>query len=245
MEGYRLRTGKGEAATGAPPLREGALPAILARAQRLANDAAERPYRSTAILLALNMALAGLFFLTGLVAFSDQAEMFRELMPGTWLSFAELLFLAAVAWAIQQRVTGSRRLRYDNFWGLSAVVFLVFAFDEITQLTIYLSQLLTSLGALAPAGFRDLDAFLLTVLFVAAGAVLLRHAPVLLLYPAAVALLAVGVALGVASQGLDAVLASSSGEFALEETLKLAAEPFLIGGYLVILHRVSAKKPGA
>ena len=161
-------------------------------------------------------------------------------MPGTWLSFAELLFVAVIAWAIQQAAFGTRRLRADNLWGLSAAAFAIFAFDEITQFTVFLSQALTSLGALAPEGFRDLDAFLLTVLFLAAAAAMVRHARDLLPHRAAIVMLAAGVALGAASQTLDSVLASTSNEFVLEEGLKLAAEPFLIGGYLLVLHRFVA-----
>jgi hypothetical protein len=157
-------------------------------------------------------------------------------MPGTWLSFAELLFVAAIAVAIQRQALGSRRPRLDNFWGLSAVVFAIFAFDEITQFTVFLSDALTSLGALAPQGFRDLDAFLLSVLLLGAAAGLVRYARDLLPYRAAIGVLAVGVLLGIASQSLDSALKSTSGEFVAEESLKLAAEPFLIGGYLLVLH---------
>ena len=217
------------------------------RSEGLAQAAAARPYRAIGAILALNAALAVAFILAGQALFSDSAEFFRELMPGTWLSFAELLFVAAIAAAIHRGLSGSRRIRLDNFWGLSAAVFAFFAFDEITQLTVFLSSALTSVGTLAPSGFKDLDAFLLTVVFLAAGTVLVRHVRELLAHRAATVVLAVGVLLGMASQTLDSTLASTSSEFVAEEGLKLAAEPFLIGGYLLVLHSVlrRGRRPGA
>jgi hypothetical protein len=211
---------------------------LLDRAEELATVASARPYRSTLILIGLNLALAAAFAGAGLLLFSDPAEFFRELMPGTWLSFAELAFIAVTALAIQECVHGDGRLRPLSFWALSAIVFAVFALDEITQLTIFAADGLTALGESAPLGFQDMDAFLLTVLLLAGGAVLLRHAGELFSHPPAVALLAVGVALGAASQGLDSLFPATNGEFVAEESLKLSAEPFLVGGFLVALHRV-------
>jgi hypothetical protein len=118
-----------------------------------------------------------------------------------------------------------------------------FAIDEATQLTIFLADGLSALGALAPAGFKDLDAFLLTVVLIAGAAACLRYGWTLLSHPGAVALLIVGVGLGAASQTLDSVLSSSSSEFVVEDSLKLLAEPFLIGGYLVVLSRVKRLGP--
>jgi hypothetical protein len=216
---------------------------IVDHGQRLATAAAGRPFATILGLLLLNASLAIAFILTGRALFSDPAELFRELMPGTWLSFAELLFVAAIAMTIHAVAFGSRRPRLDNFWGLSAVIFAVFAFDEITQLTVFLADALTSLGALAPEGFRDLDAFLLSVLFLGAAAVLIRYARDLLPYRAAIGILAIGVLLGMASQSLDSALQSTSNEFVAEESLKLAAEPFLIGGYLLVLHQFLSSGP--
>ena len=187
-------------------------------------------------ILAADLVLIGLFIPTGKLVFDDPAELFRELMPGTLLSVAQLLFLAVIALAIHRHAVGPR-LRLNNLWGISVVVFTVFAIDEATQLTIFLGHALRSAGALAPAGFHDLDAFLLTILLLAGGAALLRYGRTLLSYPGAIVLLGIGFVLGAASQTLDSVLAVSSGEFVVEDSLKLAAEPFLIGGYLLILHR--------
>jgi hypothetical protein len=207
-------------------------------AERLAARGATRPYRATLLVMGLNVVLGVAFVALGQLLFSDPAELFRELMPGTWLSFVELLFIAAVALLIQREVSGEARLRLDNLWGLSAAVFLVFAVDEITQATIFLADLLTAVGALAPAGFKDLDAFLLVVLFLAAGVAMLRYAGELLAHPPAAALLCVGLLLGAASQTLDSTLATTESEFVAEESLKLAAEAFIVGGFLLVLHRV-------
>lgn len=226
-----------ESAVGLPRLDE-RFRQHLARAELLVSRAASRPYRTTLAILAANLVLAGTFVALGELLFTDPAEFFRELMPGTWVSFAELLIVAVAAWAIYQGVTGARRLRLNNFWGLSVVVFVVFAIDEITQGTIFLADLLASAGALAPEGFRDLDAFLLSVLFLAAGVALLRYARDLLRHPQALGLLLIGAALGAGSQTLDALVPVTESEFVAEETLKLAAEAFLIGGYLLVLRRV-------
>lgn len=215
------------------------------RAVALALRAAERPYASTLALFAANLLAIGLMIGAGALLFADPSEFFRELMPGTWLSVAQLGFIAATAWAIHRQVLPGSRLRLDNLWGISVVVFAAFAIDEATQLTIFAADVLTSLGALAPAGFRDLDAFLLTVLLAAGAAALLRYGWTLLSHPAALAVMAIGVALGGASQLLDATLASTTSEFVAEESLKLAAEPFLIGGYLVVLHQVVRRRTGA
>jgi hypothetical protein len=217
----------------------------LARAELLVGRAAARPYLATLAILTANLALAAVFIGLGELLFSDPAEFFRELMPGTWLSFAELLIVAVAAWAIYQRVTGARRLRLNNFWGLSVAVFVVFAIDEITQATIFVADILARAGALAPEGFKDLDAFLLSVLFLASGVALLRYGLELLRHPQALGLLLIGAALGAGSQTLDAVVPQSS--FVAEETLKLASEAFLIGGFLLVLHRVggsSARSAG-
>jgi hypothetical protein len=51
------------------------------------------------------------------------------------------------------------------------------------------------------------------------------------------------VLLGAGSQALDSVVAVSSSEFVAEETLKLAAEAFLIGGFLVALRDLRDREP--
>jgi hypothetical protein len=53
----------------------------------------------------------------------------------------------------------------------------------------------------------------------------------------------IGVLLGAGSQALDSVVAVSSSEFVAEETLKLAAEAFLIGGFLVALRDLRDREP--
>jgi hypothetical protein len=206
---------------------------------------ARRPYRTTLTLLAANLVAIGVFAAIGDLVFADRAELFRELMPGTLLSFAQLAFVAVIAWAIHRHEFPGARLRLDNIWGISVVVFCVFAVDEATQLTIFLADGLQSLGALAPGGFRDLDAFLLTILLLAGVAAVLRYGLTLLRYPAALLLFAVGGALGVGSELLDATLASTTNEFVAEESLKLCAEAFLIGGYLLVLNAVLRRGTGA
>jgi NAD(P)-dependent dehydrogenase (short-subunit alcohol dehydrogenase family) len=64
--------------------------------------------------------------------------------------------MAAAAWAIYRAVTGADRLRLNNFWALSVVVFCVFAIDEITQATIFLADALAAAGAVVVGS--DLDA---------------------------------------------------------------------------------------
>jgi hypothetical protein len=217
---------------------------FLADASALATRLATRPYASTVALVAANLALIAVFIPIGTAVFDDPAELFRELMPGTWLSVAELGFIAVIAWAIHATEFPSARVRLDNLWGISVVVFTVLAIDEALQLTIFLADGLTALGALAPAGFRDLDAFLVVVLLLAGGAALLRYGRTLLAHPRALALFAIGFCFGAASQTLDSMVAATSSEFVAEESLKLAAEPFLIGGYLVILAEIRSRTTG-
>lgn len=204
-------------------------------------ELAPRPLLTTLRLLSLDLGLAGLFVLAGLALFDDQAEFFRELMPGTFLSFAQLLFIAAVALAVH-RCTGKRRLR-ETFFGLSAIVFLTFAFDEITQAAVFLGDFLEDDLNLGPAGaFNDLEAMILVLLFTGTALVLLRRAVVLWRHPLAVALFFVGGSLGVASQSLDSYAQGTQWAFVAEETLKLTAEVFLLGGFLVVLRDVTDRK---
>jgi len=219
------------------------------RSERLAIAASARPYFALAAILAANTILAGIFVVAGELLFSDPAELFRELMPGTWLSFLELLFVAAIASAIYRHGGGSGRMGFDNFWGLSAAVFALLAFVEITQINRFISDGLSSLGTLAPEGFIDLDGFLLSVLLAVVAGALLFYVRDLLGHPRAMALMAFGVLIGATSQALDATLATTSAEFVAEESSKLAAEAFVIGGYLVVLQSVvrasaAAGEPG-
>jgi hypothetical protein len=231
------------------PLRLGRareqLRAAAGRADALAVELAASPGAALLGLLALDAALTACFVAGGLVLANDQAELFRELMPGTLLSFAQLLLIAAVAWAIHRRADGGRSWR-RSLWGLSAVILLVFAFDEITQSAIYLSHLLERSFGVQPAGsFHDLEAVLLTLLFAAAALVVLPRLPALLRHPRALGLLALAVGLGLASQALDSFAPVTRWEFVAEESLKLAAEVFLAVGFLVVLRDVLARSAGA
>ena len=213
---------------------------LAASVERLALRAAVQPFRALLALLGINLALAGLFAAAGKLA-GDEALFFRELAPGTWLSFAQLLFIAAIAAAIHRR--GAARAWHQTFWGLCAGVFLLFAFDEITQSTIFLSHALEDgFGLTATQGFHDLQAVLLTLGFAAAALVLLPRALVLRHHPVALGLFAVGALLGAASQSLDSFAQVSRTEFVAEETLKLAAEAFFVGGFLVALRNVLERR---
>jgi hypothetical protein len=217
---------------------------VLHRLELLAVSLSETPMRALLVVLGVNLALGALFVAIGYWLIGDQAELFRELEPGTWLSFAELSFVAVIARTIHLRVAHGRGWRrLDNFWALSAAVFCVFAFDEITQATVFLGEALEHSGISRPHQWRDIDAFLLTVLFLAAAGLLLRQVDELLRHKRAVLVLAVGVALGAVSQGLDSLLRSTPWEFVTEESIKLAAEPFFIAGYLLALRDVLRRPP--
>lgn len=204
---------------------------VLARLDALAVRAADRPLAVLGALLALNLTLLPVFIGAG-AAFGDQALFFREGLPGTWLSFAQLLAVAVAARAVHRRDRAA-------FWGLSAAVFVVFAVDEITQAGLFLSQWLEGRFDIAPAsGFNDLDSVLLSVLFVACGLLLASRARVLLSHPWTVGLLGLGALLGAASQSLDSFAAPTRWEFVAEESLKLSAEPFFIVAFLVALATV-------
>ena len=180
----------------------------------------------------------------GLLIAGDQAAVFRELMPGTWLSFAELLAVAAAASATHRAVVARGRW-HETFWGLAAAVFTALALVEIAQPTVFVAHWLRDhAGLAAPFGLSDLDAALLVgLLGVVAIALLVRIRP-LLAYPRALGLMALGGALGVASQTLDATFPATRWEFVAEESLKLAALPFIVAGFLVALSAAVRAQPG-
>ena len=207
----------------------------------LASGAAVSPLTSLLLLAGANAFLALLFVGVGAAA-GDQALLFRELMPGTWLSFAQLMFIAFVGWSIHLAARPEAAWHRD-FWGLSAAVFVLFAADEITQLSQFLGTWLNEGAGLSPAeGFNDLGAVILTLLFGGAALLLLPRALVLLRHPLALSLMAIGVLLGAASQGLDSFVTPTSWEFVAEETFKMAAEVFFIGGFLAALRGTLARR---
>ncbi len=186
--------------------------------------------------LAAIAALAVCFTAFGWVLLGDQAAFYRELMPGTWLSAALLLFTAATALAIH-RAGGTPGRR--DFWSLSAIVFVVLAVDELTQPTVFLSKWLKSEHQIAaPAPFNDIDSILVVALLAGSVALLARHALVLLRHRTTIMLFVAGLVLGALSQTLDSVVEPSRWEFVAEECLKLSAIPFVLAGYLAALRDI-------
>jgi len=213
---------------------------LMESSDRLVGRMAVRPLASMVALMGLSLTLSACFAGAGRLA-GDDALFFRELAPGTWVSFAALMLIAATAGAIHRRDAPGRAW-YQTFWGLSAGAFLVFAFDEITQSAIYFSHLLEGFGLTATGGFHDLEAVLLTLGFVAIGLVLLPRAIVLRHHPGALCLLAAAVLIGAASQGLDSFARATPTEFVAEETLKLLAEAVFAGGFLLALRDVAVSR---
>jgi hypothetical protein len=206
---------------------------LVDRAVAASVRASSRPFGTLGRILALNAALALSFTAFGWALLGDQAAFYRELMPGTWLSAALLLFTAATALAIH-REAGPSAPR--DFWSLSAVVFVVLAVDELTQPTVFLSKWLKAEHQVAaPAPFNDIDSILVVTLLVGCVALLARHALVLLRHRTTIGLFAIGLMLGAASQTLDSVVEPSKWEFVAEECLKLSAIPFVLAGYLAAL----------
>jgi hypothetical protein len=203
------------------------------RAVAASGPASRRPLATLGQILALNAGLAVCFTAFGWVVIDDQAAFYRELMPGTWLSTGLLLFTAATALAIH-RAAGTPGRR--DFWSLSAIVFVVLAFDELAQPTVFISKWLKSEHQVAtPGPFNDIDSILVVALLVGFAALLARHALVLLRHRTTIVLFAVGLVLGAASQTLDSVVEPSRWEFVAEECLKLSAIPFVLAGYLAAL----------
>jgi hypothetical protein len=223
---------------------EGSLPradhlGLLERLDAHAVAAARHPFKVLAALIGINLALIPLLVGAGM-AVGDQALLLREGAPGTVWSFALLLAVAVAARAVYLRDGAA------SFWRLSAIVFLVFAIDEITQAGMFLSEFLGSQFDVAPAsGFNDLDSVLLVVLFAGCGLLLATRAAVLLKHPVTVVLLGIGVLLGAASQGLDSFVTPTDWEFVAEESLKVTAEPFFIAAFLVALATVLRRKDAA
>jgi hypothetical protein len=206
---------------------------LVERTVTAAEAASEHPLAALARVLAVGAVLAACFTAFGWVLLDDQAAFYRELMPGTWLSVAMLLFTAATALAVH-RAAGARGRR--DFWSLSAIVFVVLAIDELAQPTVFISKWLKSeQGITAPGPFNDIDSILVVALLVGSLALLARHALVLLRHRATIALFAVGLVLGAASQTLDSIVEPSKWEFVAEECLKLSAVAFVLAGYLAAL----------
>jgi hypothetical protein len=206
---------------------------VVERVVEESHAASTRPLLLLTKLLAAITALAVCFTAFGWMLLNDQAAFYRELMPGTWLSAALLLFTAATALAIH-RADGTPGRR--DFWSLSAIVFVVFAIDELAQPTVFISKWLKSEHAItAPGPFNDVDSMLVVALLAGSLALLARYASVLLRHRTTIALFALGLALGGASQTLDSIVEPSKWEFVAEECLKLSAIPFVLAGYLAAL----------
>jgi hypothetical protein len=189
------------------------------------------------VLVGINLALLPVFVGAGL-ALGDQALLLREGAPGTVLSFALLVAVAVAARAVFLRDGAV-------FWRLSAVVFAVFAFDEITQAGMFLSEWLGGEFGVAPAsGFNDLDSVLLVLLFAGCGLLLASRAAVLFKYPLTLLLLVIGAVIGAGSQALDSFVTPTEWEFVAEESLKLMAEPFFIAAFLAALAIVLRRQGG-
>ena len=209
---------------------------LVERSVAASASASERPLMLLAQILASIAALAVCFTAFGWVLLGDQAAFYRELMPGTWLSAALLLFTAATALAIH-RAAGAPGRR--DFWSLSAIVFVVLAVDELAQPTVFISKWLKSEHQIAaPGPFNDIDSILVVALLVGSVALLARHALVLLRHRPTIVLFAVGLVLGALSQTLDSVVEPSRWEFVAEECLKLSAIPFVLAGYLAALRDI-------
>lgn len=226
-----------EAGAGKGSLPHADHPGLLERLDAHAVAAAEHPLKLPAMLVGINFILLPIFIGVGLAA-GDQALLLREGAPGTVLSFALLLAVAVAARAVYLRDGAA-------FWRLSALVFLVFAIDEITQAGMFLSEWLGSQFDVAPAsGFNDLDSVLLVVLFAGCGLLLASRAAVLFKHPLTLLLLCAGAVIGAGSQALDSFVTPTNWEFVAEETLKLTAEPFFIAAYLVALATVLRRQGG-
>ncbi|HYH60156.1 MAG TPA: hypothetical protein VD790_13180 [Thermoleophilaceae bacterium] len=209
---------------------------LVDRTVAASENVSRRPLTALAETLAIGAGLAVCFTAFGWVLLDDQAAFYRELMPGTWLSAALLLFTAATAIAIHRAagVPGKR-----DFWSISAIVFVALAIDELTQPTVFLSKWLrTEHQIAAPAPFNDVDSMLVVALLVTCVAVLLRHALVLRRHRTTIVLFAIGLTLGAVSQTLDSVVEPTKWEFVAEECLKLSAIPFVLAGYLAALRDV-------
>jgi hypothetical protein len=206
---------------------------LVDRAVAASVSASERPLVLLAQMLGSIAVLAMCFTAFGWALLDDQAAFYRELMPGTWLSAALLLFTAATALAIHRHAgTPGRR----DFWSLSAIVFVVLAVDELAQPTVFVSKWLKSEHQIAaPGPFNDIDSILVVALLVGCLALLARHALVLLRHRTTIVLFGIGLVLGAASQTLDSVVEPSRWEFVAEECLKLSAIPFVLAGYLAAL----------
>jgi hypothetical protein len=231
---------------GAPAARPGPadrLREVVERGEAAAEAWSARPGAAFARLLAAAAVVAALGIPLGLALNGDQAAVFRELMPGTWLSFGELLAAAAAASATHRATTPGTRW-HETFWGLSGGIFVALAFIEIAQPTVFIAHWLRDNASVsAPFGFADLDAAILVGVFAVIAVSLLVRVRALLAHPRAVVLLAIGGVLAVCSQTLDAAFPATRWEFVAEESFKLVALPFMVAGFLVALREVRVRPP--
>lgn len=219
---------------------EDAVGRTLARAEAAAVSWSARPVRACAVLAGAAAAIAAIGIPLGALLADDPAIAFRELMPGTWLSFAAMLACAAASWAVHTRTADAGDRWHATFWGLSAGAFAALAVVEIAQPTVFLSHWLQDAAGVHTAfGLADLDAVLVVLLLATVFVALLVRSVVLLGHPRSVVLFGIGVALAFTSQGLDSMLPATAWEFVAEESLKLAAEPFFLAGFLVALRKTS------
>ena len=217
----------------------GRLARAFAAADATAVRYSARPGAVLAWLLAANVVLAVVGVTAGIVLLDDPALYFRELMPGTLLSAAQILAAAIAARAIHLR-DGRKRRWPESFWGLSAALLGVLVVVELAQPVVYLSHWLRDdLGLTAPSGIADIDGLLMSFLLAAVAVVLAARARDVLRYPRALALFGCAALLGATSQFIDATFEVSAWEFVVEDTLKALAGAFLLVGYLAVLGTVS------
>lgn len=190
-------------------------------------------------LLTANVVLGAAGVALGLGLLDDPALYFRELMPGTLLSAAQILAAALVARSIHLRDRRGRRWP-ESFWGLSAVLLSVLVVVELAQPMVYLSHWLRDdYGLRAPLGISDIDGLLMSLMLAAVAALLALRARDVFRYPRALGLFACAALLGATSQFIDATFRVSAWEFVVEDSAKALAGAFLLAGYLAVLGAIT------
>lgn len=219
-------------AEAAMPVTLGRLHRWSARADELAVGLAPTPLRALRNLLLFTLATLAVGIPLGELVRGDAALWLREGMPGTWVSAAVLGFTAVIARAALRREAGSPAW-HQSFWGLSAAIFALLVCVELLQPTMFASHWLEDrMGAVAPFGIENVDAFLMIAVMLGVALILAPRALVLRRHPLTLGLLCVGAVIAIACQALDSFMPGDELEFVLEDGLKSIGETFILAGFL-------------
>lgn len=235
----RARRGQTEGRFGDPPPTERARAAALHGLARLWDPLGAWALRVAALrflvgrLIAFDLVLSAALAGSGYLLFGpgQQHQLFRDLGPGSWLSVFHISFVGLLGVLIARR-TGGARQRWNNFWLLSGVGFLLLSLDAPFDLHGKIGSVVEQIGPFEhPLGFHRASDAVLGVYFLAGAAVVMLQYRQLLATPAAFLRFVLGGAFAVGTIAVDGFGPDGSWTSVFEETLELVAGAWLVGAY--------------